>query len=977
MSAELEVITLLDSTSGLSLSKLHATTDAHSSMQCLRVPVCFAVLFGIVATWSLAEETEGELTADEFVVNAASLYANARYSEAAELYRRFIDDFGSSPDAQTAIRQTYYPLAMCLLRLQRFTEAYQAIKDAFEKNLELDRAQAQELLFWKGVCEINQQDPQARKTLEDFLSQFPPGLEGNAGYARRFPSILRIPEARLLVGTCLLQEGRPGEAADYYAQIKTKLASTSRGRATTLQLHALLEAGKDDEALKVVKEEFPRMGELLQLVTFQTLTFELGSRYLERNRPRDAIICLQRLWSSNRLLDHQQARLKDLQSKLQAAETGPRGDPYARILFEQLISKLNREVENLRKIENFDAAVRLRLAAAYQAMRRYREAALILEAMIEELPPDRIVESAAANLVQSWFEIEAWTKVTEAANTFTRKFSKSGQIPLIRYLQGMAEQRNSQYREATKIFEALGNDYATSEYAPRARFMAAFSLLQAEDYRQAIAQFERFEEQYPEHDLREDALYWRGIGLSLQREFARAREVMDLYLSTFKSGRYDASATFRKAYSAQQTKDYGTSIRELESFLREHSTAAECDEARLLLGDAMMTQARIEEAVIVFRSISKKNDQLHTEGVFKIGKAFKLTEQHEKLLSHMAQFTAENPRNPRVAEALYWIGWVYRQQGSPERARDVYWSAISEYGNDATIHSVEDLFPAIAKLYQGDDEQARLGTRLRNLRLDAEQAGRKTLAIRAAWAEAVALRKRDPAQAQSALLEVAKRLNVQADNPVILADCADALLVVGREDEAEKLYRDLIKWNPRAAQKDRALAAIGKAEIKRGNSDAALQLFERFEREVVGSRLLGEVMLSRAQILQASGRGAESREVLERLLASEYSKGKEKAEALYLIGEAHMRDSRPELAIPYFQRLYVMYGRWREWVAKAYFRSGEAFEKLNDELSAYRTYQELAEREDLAGFEETSKARRRLESLRGKSPYEQAPSAEG
>ena len=64
--------------------------------------------------------------------------------------------------------------------------------------------------------------------------------------------------------------GESGEAADYYAQIKTKLALTSRGRATVLQLHALLEAGKNDEALKVVKEEFPRMGELLQLATFQT-----------------------------------------------------------------------------------------------------------------------------------------------------------------------------------------------------------------------------------------------------------------------------------------------------------------------------------------------------------------------------------------------------------------------------------------------------------------------------------------------------------------------------------------------------------------------------------------------------------------------------------------------------------------------------------------------------------------------------------
>src|SRR5215207_6088684 len=141
MPAEWEVITRFDSTSGLSLSKLHATTDAHSSMHCLRVPACFAVVLGIVATCSLAEETESELTADEFVVNAASLYANGRYNEAAELYRKFIADFGSSPDAETAIKQTYYPLAMCLLRLQRFPEAYQAIKDAFGKNLDLDRSQ--------------------------------------------------------------------------------------------------------------------------------------------------------------------------------------------------------------------------------------------------------------------------------------------------------------------------------------------------------------------------------------------------------------------------------------------------------------------------------------------------------------------------------------------------------------------------------------------------------------------------------------------------------------------------------------------------------------------------------------------------------------------------------------------------------------------------------------------------------------------
>ena len=45
------------------------------------MPACFALFLGIVATWSLAKENESELTADEFVVNAASLYANDTFSE--------------------------------------------------------------------------------------------------------------------------------------------------------------------------------------------------------------------------------------------------------------------------------------------------------------------------------------------------------------------------------------------------------------------------------------------------------------------------------------------------------------------------------------------------------------------------------------------------------------------------------------------------------------------------------------------------------------------------------------------------------------------------------------------------------------------------------------------------------------------------------------------------------------------------------
>ena len=188
------------------------------------------------------------------------------------------------------------------------------------------------------------------------------------------------------------------------------------------------------------------------------------------------------------------------------------------------------------------------------------------------------------------------------------------------------------------------------------------------------------------------------------------------------------------------------------------------------------------------------------------------------------------------------------------------------------------------------------------------------------------------------------------------------------------MFRDLVKWNPRAAQKDRAFAALGFLELERGDEKSALGYFDRFEKETLGSRLFGKVLLARARIQQNNGQSKQARESLETLLANAQSSGQAKAEALYLIAEGYMKARQPELAIPYYQRIYVMHGRWRDWVARAYLRSGEAFEKLEDSLSARRTYQEFTEREEFAAYKEAQTARKRLNELGGPLPKEETPS---
>jgi hypothetical protein len=65
-----------------------------------------------------------------------------------------------------------------------------------------------------------------------------------------------------------------------------------------------------------------------------------------------------------------------------------------------------------------------------------------------------------------------------------------------------------------------------------------------------------------------------------------------------------------------------------------------------------------------------------------------------------------------------------------------------------------------------------------------------------------------------------------------------------------------------------------------------------------------------------------------------------------------------------------MHGRWKPWVAKAYLRSGEAFEKIKDPTSARRTYHELVSNPELAEFPETETASKHLLALGGSPPKE-------
>lgn len=907
------------------------------------------------------------LTANELFEKARTLFNQKNYRDALDAYLKFKAEFSTSPDAAKAVQSSLYPMAMCLVQQGRFAEAVPALNEALAVVPPPPPQQIQELTFWLGIADLQNQDHAAARTsLEKFIALFPPGAEKNPLLTRQNPFAARLVEARMLVGASLLLEQKHREATDYYAELKPALAADMRGRAVIYQLHALLQLGENDAAMVVVNEEFPRMQDIHQLISFQTLTLQLGNRWLENGEYRKAIICLQRVWPRERLLKHQALRLEELRTRLAAA--GATDDPYQKILCTRLVNEVQRETENFQKIENFDTALRFRLAIAYLQMKRHREAALIMSAMIKDLPADKLTEQAAVNVVRCWSALEDWPQSIEAAKEFAAKFPDSSLLPQVRLMQAEALRSGHRHDEAASAFEEIAERFPDSDSAPRAAFLKAFSLLQAEKNAEAAKAFEDFLARHPKHDLADSAAYWLGMTCSFDKQFEKCRELMEAYLQKHPKGLHRGSAVFRKAYCSQQLERYGTAIDELHDYLEKFPGEPENSEARLLLGNALMNEGFVPEGIAVFREIPTTDTKPYEEGVFRAAEALKLLENYEDYRALMENFAKKNPRSPRVAEAIANLGWYYRKQDQPAKAREIYWQAVRELGDDPGIRSVDDLFPSLARLYRGPAESAEYLALLGDLAAEAGKDKKNTLRMRLLHAQARTLEKTAPKRSQALLIEAAALADVREANPSLLVDFGKALLESGQTKPGEEMLRDALRWNPRAMQKDRILAALGEMELQQGNDKAALDWFDRFERENLGTQLFAPTMMSKAKLLKKRGRPAEARRVLEEVLKNEATSGENKAEALCLIGDLHMAEENPKLAIPYYQRVYLMHGRWRPWVARAYARSGEAFEKIQDTTAARRTYSEFLSKTELEDFPETKTAQARLQALGGPLP---------
>ncbi|MFN0129429.1 MAG: tetratricopeptide repeat protein [Verrucomicrobiales bacterium] len=922
-----------------------------------------------------------DLTPDELIRAADHAWTAGDWALAESHFSALIEMYRATPEMADCVRRARPLRVTARLRQKKLdAETLTLINETLVEST-IDPVASDELAFWRGACHMHSGGwAEACSAFADYAAGKHAGVDALTEQAMRLRGARRG-EALILQASCLLQLADPTAAAAFLEPHVATMRAQNRpelaGRLAVLRLQALVAAEQWEAALTLVRELYPRMDEITPIVALHTLCLQLGARFLESGRPYDALACFQRVWPRERIIAHQQSAKSRLSDRLARLRKQP-GQEAMVIQIEGILNRLERESEAFSATESFDAALRLRVAAAYNDLGRAREAALVLEDMLARLPSDSVLEKAALSVIQCWMQVERWPRAVAAANAYLEKFRRpdNPDVPVVRFLKATAQHADCSPHHAELSFAAVHQLYPSNELAPRALFMEGICLLEQDLFREALDAFAETAQRFPKHEILDDATYWSAMALSFDKRHAEARDRLRNYLAAYgESARYATAARFRIAFSTFALADYPEAVVQFEQFIATAPDDPLGAEAHLLLGDALGALGRLDDAIAAYRRIDRSTHvRFYEEAVFRIGTVLKTSEQSQAMRAHFGKFLADHPTSPRLAEAVYWIGQSHRLAGDEEAARDVYWQVLATHGNDPAATGIEDVLDGMAKLYRGPAATEDLASRLAAFAAKA-RSGKGTLALRTRWARARVMARTQPEQARADLAALRPDVEVRHHHPRLIADCADALREIGRSDHARSLYLDLHKWHPRALEKDRAFLGLGLLAIEAGEPSQALEHFDRFERETLGSPHLGEVARWRARIHEEAGRFAEAQAAYERVLELSTASRQLKAQTLLALGDLMVRQHEDLKSTAYFERVYVSYGKYPAEVATAYAKRAAALERLGEDAAAMEVWRELAGKSELASFPETRRALERLKSLDAEKESTRNPGA--
>ncbi len=921
---------------------------------------CIALALVIFARVSPAQEPPPVEDPNVAIFKAGlAAFEKADYDNAIKNLTTVISNVGK---ATPVLEAAYFDVAVANYNLQRYQEAATAFTNYRDKY------------------------PKGSRVLDATLSLANAyiGLKNYDKALVELQKIETIPAQReqvlFLRASILIEQKKNGDA------IKPLEALTADGLKSAIQVRGALlltslyversAFGKANAMIAAIQRNLALVDNILR---FNGLIIELGDKLLSRDCYPQALALYHLARSRNEVIQYQEQRIATNERQVEENKAKFRlSKDVADLLPNQLIYSAlvdgKKALEEMKTAPNFEPALLIRIARAYQQNDRPQEASLVYQQIVDKYPGSTAErEPALFGLIATLADSSRQKRALEACANYLKTFPSGPNAAAVAYLRGAMALDSGDFAQAVSYFGSAVNDQPTGAYADRMSFLTGNAHFLAGDSKAALASYQQYLKKFPAGDYAEEAEYRVGLCQMFADQYEDAQKNFLEYMRKHPQGEFAPDVQYRLAVIKYAAKEFDAAIADCQAWLKQYPTARPTAEVYALLGDAQASLDQKEAAAASYISSYKAaleadNDEVLNYSLFEAGKVLGKIGKWENAAGMFEEFLKDHPDHPLAPAAVANIIQARTKLGQVDQAKTFAASAaarfIADPGKEATENLLTQLAGLVARRRQKDVDPAAELDRLLTFPPEANVPDSPTVKARRLFAHAELMTfLRKPKDHDAAIYQMADQTKPGDLSPLLLGEAGEALLAHDRVLPAREMFEQMIARYPKSDVLDFAYVGLGDMAFKAGDFDKALTLYSHAVDDIPSSYRIKEATMGKAKTLLALNRTDEAAKMFEQIASVKEWRGESTAESLVSLGDIAVKRADFPKAIAYYQRVYVAWQKYPRWVARAYIESAHAFEKLGKNQEAVNTYKEMVRNEKIADTGEVQEARQRLAEL--------------
>ncbi len=599
------------------------------------------------------------------------------------------------------------------------------------ENLEL-------ILFTLAATYYNQKDlPKSEEYFKRVVTEFPNGKQKS--------------KALVSLSQIQSQSGRKAEAAKSLEQA-AEVGGDLGDRARFAQVSLLMEAGKTDEAVKVLQKLIAAGIKDDQSVQAAMALTEIEAK---RGNLDEALKLLDRLQAASNIIDNplqldmlavrigdgllakgerqkalrmyaivrpqdvvtslQKDRIATMEKTILDNKASLQTNPKAFMEVNAANARIAKDIEDLKKsldqyakLPDTTSAIRLRQVKAYDELDLKWETILIWENLLGGKDP-KIREDALFSIASAYCALVRPDDAVPALDRYMGEYPSGKYASQAGFLKGAVALEAGDFAKAETVFSTALEKAPDSPLAGDMQFlMGNTQFAQAADpekkdkYKQAIESYKKYLAKYPSGRFAEEAQYRLPLCYFMiggQEGYTKALEGFQAFVKKNPQAQYAGDSEYRIALCYNAAEKYDEVIKRCDEWRSKHGGEPMQAEVMALQGDAYAAKEMPAESAAAYRKSVDLSDseEVLKYSLFEANKQYQKLNRWDEIADMFSLFASRHPDHPAATAAVYWVSKAKIKDGKAEEAKQYLAETILKTINDRKKDAVEQLLAQLAQ----------------------------------------------------------------------------------------------------------------------------------------------------------------------------------------------------------------------------------------------------------------------------------------